>query len=141
MRYIELIGRVFYSLIFLMTIASHFSQETIGYAESNGVPAASFLVPFSGIIAILGALSIILGFRTRVGAMLIVIFLVPVTLMMHAFWTETDPMQAKMQMVNFMKNLSLLGAAMMISYFGPGPVSFDERRSLNDKAKDPRFKA
>ncbi|MFL5763912.1 MAG: DoxX family protein [Bacteroidia bacterium] len=125
MRYIELIGRVFYSLIFLMTVTFHFSHAAVEHAQAQHVPAASFLVPFSGILATLGAISIMLGYRTRVGAMLIVIFLVPVTIMMHAFWMETDPMHAQMQMSNFMKNLALLGAALIISYFGAGPVSFD----------------
>jgi putative oxidoreductase len=114
-----------------MTVAFHFSDKAIGYAQSKNVPAAFFLVPLSGIIAVLGGLSILLGFRTRVGAMLIVIFLVPVTITMHAFWLETDPMQAQMQMSNFMKNIALLGAAMMISYFGAGPVSFDRKGSVN----------
>jgi putative oxidoreductase len=125
MKYLVVTGRFFYSLIFLMTVMSHFSAATVAYAQSKGVPASSFLVPFSGILAILGALSIILGYKAKWGAWLIIIFLVPVTLMMHTFWKETDPMQVQMQATNFMKNLSMFGAALLIAYFGSGPLSLD----------------
>jgi putative oxidoreductase len=123
-----------------MAIITHFSAEGIGYAASKGVPSASLLVPASGVIAALGAISIILGFRARMGALLIVIFLIPVTFFMHAFWKETDPMQMQMQMSNFMKNLSLLGAALLLCYFGAGPMSMDHERELLKKASSEKLK-
>jgi putative oxidoreductase len=128
MKYIPLIGRIFFSLIFLMTAFNHFSGKTIAYAASQNVPLASVFVPASGIIATLGGLSILLGYRARLGAWLIVLFLVPVTLIMHNFWTITDPMMRQMQMVMFLKNISMLGAALMITYFGSGPLSIDAKR-------------
>jgi putative oxidoreductase len=131
MKYTVLIGRIFYSLIFLMTVVSHFSAGAAGYAQSKGVPAASFLVPLSGVIAFAGALSIILGYKAKLGGWLIVLFLVPVTITMHAFWMEADPMQAQMQMAMFMKNISMLGAALLITYFGSGPFSIDNRTGTN----------
>lgn len=104
----------------------HFKPETAQYAASAGVPMASVLVPLSGIIAILGALSIILGFKAKLGAWLIILFLIPVTFMMHKFWGITDPMQMQMQMSLFMKNIALIGGALIISYFGAGPLSIDK---------------
>lgn len=127
MKIIVLLGRIFFSLIFLMTIVTHFSKGVIGFAGSKGVPGASFIVPLSGVIATLGAISIILGFKARVGAWLIVLFLIPVTLMMHDFWTVTDPQMRQMQMAMFMKNVSMLGGALMITYFGSGPLSVDRK--------------
>jgi putative oxidoreductase len=126
MKSLVIIGRVFFSLIFLMTLMGHFKQQTIDYVSSQGVPAASYLVPLSGIIASVGALSIILGYKAKAGAWLLIIFLIPVTFYMHAFWKETDPL--KMQMTNFMKNLSLIGAALLITYFGSGPLSIDKEK-------------
>lgn len=108
-----------------MTIFSHFSKGTVGYATAHGVPLASLAVPLSGIIAILGGLSITLGYKAKWGGWLIVLFLVPVTIMMHNFWTVKDPMMAMMQKTNFLKNLSMLGAALLIAYFGSGPLSLD----------------
>ena len=124
-----LLGRFFYALIFLMAAAAHFSKQTIAYAASQGVPLASVAVPLSGIIALVGGLSILLAYRTTIGGWLIVLFLVPVTLMMHNFWTVHDPMMAQTQMVMFMKNVALLGAALLITQFGSGPLSLDVRRS------------
>jgi len=84
-------------------------------------------VPLSGVIALLGGLGILLGFKARYGAWLIVIFLVPVTFMIHDFWTVADPMMRQMQQINFMKNLAMLGAALMITHFGSGPLSVDKK--------------
>jgi putative oxidoreductase len=74
-----------------------------------------------------GGLSILLGYRARLGAWLVVLFLVPVTLMMHKFWTIGDPMMAQMQQIMFLKNVSMLGGALLISQFGAGPISLDSR--------------
>src|SRR3989442_1489815 len=126
MKYIVLIGRILYSFIFLHAIMFHFSGDAIAYAASAGVPAASFVVPFSGILAFAGALSIILGYKAKMGAWLIIIFLIPVTFFMHAFWKEADHMRMQMQLAMFLKNISMLGAAFMISYFGSGPLSIEK---------------
>jgi putative oxidoreductase len=133
MKLIVVLGRLLFSFIFLGTIFSHFSAKTIDYAASAGVPAASFFVPLSGVIATIGALCIIFGFKARFGGWLIILFLIPVTLYMHRFWTVTDPMMHQMQMVNFLKNLSLMGGALLITYFGAGPVSIDNRMNKETK--------
>jgi len=121
------LGRLFFSAIFIMSGFSHFSSDTVAYAASQNVPFASFLVPLSGVMAIIGGVSVLLGFRARWGALLLLAFLVPVTLMMHNFWTFTDPMMYQMQMAHFMKNLAMIGAALLIYYFGAGPNSIDNK--------------
>jgi len=128
MKYLVLLGRFFYAFIFLLALPDHFHAKTVAYAAAAGVPLASIAVPLSGIIAFLGGLSILLGYRAKLGAWLISIFLVPVTLMMHKFWGLSDPHMAMMQQINFLKNTSLLGAAFLIAYFGSGPLSLDARR-------------
>jgi putative oxidoreductase len=102
--------------------------QTIAYAASQGVPLAALAVPFSGLLALAGGLSILLGYRARIGAWLIALFLVGVTPLMHNFWTVTDPMMYQMQMIMFMKNVSMLGGALVISQLGSGPWSLDTRR-------------
>jgi putative oxidoreductase len=126
---VVILGRFLFALIFVMAGANHFNKQTIGYAASQGVPLAAVVVPLSGVLAIVGGVSILLGYRAKLGAWLIVLFLIPVTLMMHKFWTATDPMTAQIQMVMFMKNVSMLGGALLISHFGAGPFSLDVRRS------------
>ena len=129
MRYLVPIGRFLYVAIFLAAPVGHFSPQAIAYAGQAGVPFPALLVPASGILAFAGALSILLGYKARIGAWLLVLFLVPVTVMLHNFWAVQDPMMAQMQQAMFMKNLSLLGTALLITQFGAGPVSLDERAS------------
>jgi putative oxidoreductase len=124
MKAVVLFGRIFFSLIFLNTIFAHFSEQGINYAASAGVPIPGILVPLSGVIAILGGLSLVFGYKAKAGAWLIVVFLIPVTLWMHNFWAF-EGAEAQTQMINFVKNLSLLGGAFLITYFGAGPLSFD----------------
>jgi putative oxidoreductase len=120
-------GRLLFALIFLMSGPMHFSSQIIGYAASQGVPLASLVVPFSGLLAIVGGLSIVLGYRARAGAWLLIVFLLGVT-PLHNFWAVTDPMMHQMQFVMFLKNLAMLGGALLISQLGTGPWSLDARK-------------
>ena len=126
---IVLLGRLLFGLIFILSGPNHFSPQTIAYAASQGVPLASLAVPASGLLALAGGLSILLGYRAKIGAWLIVLFLLPVTFMMHKFWGVSDPTMAQLQMVMFMKNFALIGCALLISQFGAGPLSLDARKS------------
>jgi len=125
MRYVVLAGRILFALIFITASPRHFSKEGIQHAADLGVPLAGVAVPISGVLALAGGLSIALGYKTRWGAWALVAFLIPVTLMMHAFWKLQDPASAHIQQAMFAKNLSMLGAALMIAYFGSGPRSID----------------
>ena len=120
------LGRLLIALIFLMSGFTHFSKQTIGFAASQGVPLASIVVPAAGLLAFFGGLSILLGYRAKLGAWLIVIFLIGVT-PMHKFWGIADPMMQQTQMVMFMKNLTMLGGALLITQLGSGPWSLDRR--------------
>lgn len=121
------VGRFFFSLIFILSGFRHFSSELISYAASAGVPMAQVFVPVSGVLAIVGGLSVLLGYHARMGALLLLLFLVPVTFSMHAFWTISDPQQSQMQMAHFMKNLSLIGASFFIFFMGSGPFSIEKK--------------
>jgi putative oxidoreductase len=114
-----------FSLIFITSVFGHFTRGGIDAAAAHGVPFAVVLVPLSGILALVGGLSVLLGYRARFGAFMLLLFLVPVTLIMHRFWGLSDPQMAMMQRVNFMKNVSLMGGALVLMYYGAGPVSLD----------------
>ena len=126
MRSLVPVARLLFAAIFLMSAPGHFQAGTIAYAAQQGVPFASILVPLSGILALAGGLSVLLGWHARAGAWLLVVFLVPVTLAMHAFWAVSDPTMRMFQQAFFMKNLAMLGGALGIAYWGAGPVSLDE---------------
>jgi putative oxidoreductase len=125
---ITLLARFLFVLIFLMAGPMHFSSKDIAYAASQGIPLASIAVPFTGVIAFLGGLSILLGYRARIGGWLIVLFLAAITPTMHKFWAATDPMMGQIQLAMFFKNVSMLGGALFISQVGSGPWSLDTRR-------------
>lgn len=121
MAVVVLLGRILFSAIFVLSSFNHFQKPLVSVAAAQGVPMPELLVPLSGIIALLGGLSIIFGYKARLGALLLIVFLIPVTIMMHNFWAAPDPMAQ--QLINFMKNLSMLGGALIILYFGSGPYS------------------
>jgi putative oxidoreductase len=118
-----LVGRILFAVIFIVAAPRHFSREGIEHAAELGVPFAGVLVPLSGAMALLGGLSIALGYQAQVGAWMLVAFLVPVTFAMHAFWKNADPVAFHTQQAMFAKNLAMLGAALLIAHFGSGPFS------------------
>jgi putative oxidoreductase len=124
---LTVLGRFLYSSLFISAGLGHFSAATIGYAASQGVPLAGIAVPLSGVMAIVGGLSVLLGYKARYGALILIAFLIPVTVMMHAFWGVSDPMQRQIQMVMFMKNTALVGSTLLVYIFGSGPASLESR--------------
>ena len=124
--YVFVLGRILYGGFFLLGGINHFQNLGMmsGYAASKGVPAAKPGVIVSGLLILIGGLLVILGWHVRIGLAAIVVFLVPVTLLMHNYWIETDMMGRINQSVNFQKNIALLGAAlMMLMIPRPWPLS------------------
>lgn len=119
MDVVFLIGRVLFVMIFLFagsTIHLLNAQQGIQYARMYNVPLAGLGVPLTGVLAVLGGLSVVLGVWGDLGALLIAAFLVLITPFMHAFWKEEDQMQQQNQMTHFMKNMAMLGGALVLFY-------------------------
>lgn len=129
MKFVFALGRVLFSLAFIIKPLEHFTGKHLPLAETMGVPFPSVLVPIWGIIGLIGGLSILLGLFPRMGAWLIVLFLAPITYYMHPFWTQNGFAET-MHSLCFWKNLSMLGAALMITYTGSGPLSMTKDRDL-----------
>jgi putative oxidoreductase len=137
LRFAVPLGRLLFAIIFIQGGFFHFSPAAIAYARAQDVPFAVVAVPLSGLMALVGGLSVLLGYKTRWGAMLLVLFLVPVTLLMHQFWRVEDPMAAAVQQAMFLKNLAMLGGAFLIAYFGAGPGSVDDYLQRRAAAEPP----
>jgi putative oxidoreductase len=120
-----LIGRILYGGFFLIGGVNHFVKMTSykQYVRMKHVPAPGVAVGVSGLLLLLGGLSVLLGFWPYIGLLLIAIFLVGVTPKMHAFWSVGDPMAKMGEQVNFMKNVALLGAALAMVAI-PQPWTF-----------------
>ena len=125
MKLLVPIGRALFALIFLNAVISNFSSGAIDAGAAHGVPLATLAVPLAGILAGLGGLMILFGYRARFGAFLLLVFLVPVTLVMHDFWNVTDATQAGFQRAAFLKNTALVGTLFLFMYYGAGPFSLD----------------
>jgi len=110
-----LVGRVIVGCFFLMNGFNHFAQLNMltGYPKSKGIPAPALAVGGSGVLLFLGGLSLLLGYHPTIGAALLVIFLLSAMFGIHNFWSVQDP-QAKMgEMINFLKNMAILGLLLM----------------------------
>ena len=125
MAWLVLLGRLLYSLIFIMSGMGHFMQEDMmtQYAQAKGLPAARAMVLLSGVVLLLAGLGILLGIYVQVAALALFVFLLLAAFTMHAFWKESDPMARATEQAMFMKNLALAGGALLIMYFGSGPYS------------------
>lgn len=116
MDVVALIGRILFVVLFLGSAFGHFTQSAAmaGYAQSKGVPAAKVAVLVSGVVMLVGALMVLLGLWGDLGALLLVIFLLPTAFLMHAFWKETDAQTKQLEMIQFQKDLALAGASLFI---------------------------
>lgn len=116
MDVVALIGRILFVLLFLGSGVGHLAKADAmaGYAASRGLPQPKLAVMGSGVLIIVGALMVLLGIWMDLGALLLVIFLIPTAVLMHPFWKETDPMAKQNEMIAFQKDISLAGAALVI---------------------------
>jgi putative oxidoreductase len=119
MDVIVLIGRILFAFLFLSSGVSHFTQRQVmaQYAGAKRVPSPMAAVLGGGVLLLAGGLSILLGIWPDLGALLLVAFLVPTALLMHNFWTETDPQGRMNETVQFSKDIALAGAAIMLFAF------------------------
>lgn len=109
------LGRILLGGFFLLSGINHLReyQAMSKYAASKNVPFPQWAVIFSGLLILLGGLGVILGIYPRLSLVLILIFLIPVSFIMHPFWKEKSP-QKDQDMINFMKNMALVGACLML---------------------------
>jgi len=128
-----LIGRILVGCYYLMGAWHHFSDVgTMSHqAAIHGVPAPTVAVLAAGVLLLVGGLSFLLGVFPRVGVAAVVLFLVPVTLIMHPFWADRDPMRRMNDFINFTKNVGLLGSTLMfLAVPRPWPYSLERRLRL-----------
>lgn len=119
------IGRALFSFLFIASGVNHLAKhgDLTEYARAKGVPAPGMMVVITGLMLLVGGFSVLLGYRVDVGGWILFAFLVPAAVGVHTFWKETDPMRKAGEMAQFMKNLALAGASLLLAYFGSGPYS------------------
>ncbi|NEO98239.1 MAG: DoxX family protein [Symploca sp. SIO2E9] len=131
MNYIPLVARTFIAIIFLYSGVKkilNFSG-TQQMMTDQGLPLVGMLLIGAIVFELLGAISLVLGYKTRWGSLLLIIFLIPSTIIFHNFLA--DPTET----ISFLKNLAILGALLMVYYYGAGPVSLDTQTSSADNSR------
>jgi putative oxidoreductase len=116
MEYIILLGRILLGGFFIYGGYNHIRnlEMVSGYAQSKGVPSPKAASVVSGVLLLIGGLSVLLGVYPDVGVIALVLFLAPVSFKMHAFWKVQDPMAKMGERVNFQKNIAILGAVLIL---------------------------
>ncbi|WP_149824338.1 DoxX family membrane protein [Streptomyces tailanensis] len=116
MDVLVLIGRILFAALFLSSALSHLKQsKTMAeYAASRGAPSSVSVIRGTGLLLLIGGLSVLLGIWADLGALLLAVFLIPTALLMHAFWKESDAQARQMETVQFQKDMALAGASLML---------------------------
>lgn len=120
-RFAPLLGRIFLSAIFIISSVRKILdfEGTRAYMDNAGLPMTGVLLVGAIVFELAGGLSVLLGFKARLGAILLIIFLVPTTLVFHMDFSDQG------QIIHFMKNLSILGGLLLVAAFGSGPYCLD----------------
>ncbi|APV49963.1 DoxX family protein [Betaproteobacteria bacterium GR16-43] len=123
-----LAGRILLGLIFILSGFGKITgyEGTAGYMASKGMPFVNLLLPAAIAVELGGGLLLAIGFKARWAALAIFLFLIPTTLIFHAFW-GIDPKEAATQQINFLKNVAIMGGMLMLFAHGPGAYSVDKR--------------
>ena len=130
-NFVALVGRIFLAAIFVISGVNKLTDfsGTAAFMSGAGLPAAEFLLVLTILIEIAGGLMIILGLYTRQLALILFLFMIPVTAVFHNPWSAGDPVQIQQQMIHFLKNLAIMGGLLHLSAFGPGYFSIEARKS------------
>lgn len=112
-----LVGRIIFGLFWLHAAFSHFKglDYLTKYAKAKGTPAPSLAVAGSGVMLLLGGLSMLFGVFPTIGIVLLVIFLLGASFQIHNYWKVDDAQMKQTDQINFMKNMALVGALLMLS--------------------------
>lgn len=123
-----LVGRILLALLFLMSGIGKIGgfAGTAGYMASKGLPMVEVLLAITIVIELGAALMLILGYKARLGAAALLLWMIPVTFIFHNYWAMPADQQM-IQQIMFMKNLGLMGGMLYIMAFGSGPMSLDKK--------------
>lgn len=126
-RYGSLLGRILIALIFILSGFSKIAgfDGTVGYIASQGLPAPQLLAIAAIIMEIGGGLMLVLGWRARWGAAALFVFTALAALLFHNFWSAPAD-QAQIQMIMFMKNISIMGGLLFVLVYGSGQLSLEK---------------
>ena len=122
-----LLGRLCISTLFILAGVGKLLDYngTYQYMHAKGMLAIPFFLIGAAVVEILGGISLLVGYKTRIGAAALLLFLIPVTTIFHNFWAAEDVMARQLQLTEFLKNLAVFGGLLYVLSTGPGKMSVD----------------
>jgi putative oxidoreductase len=132
-RWVPLLGRALLAAIFIVSGLAKIADfgGSLGYMQAQGMPAAEVFLVLAIVVELACGAGLLLGASARVSATVLALYLIPVTLIFHPFWAYTG-MEQRMQLVNFLKNLAIMGGLAFVATYGPGLLSITARRRRNE---------
>ncbi len=130
---LAIVGRLCLTAVFLVSAFTHLIpnfQSAAEGLEAQGLPAAPPVLLVVIAVLVIGGTSVVLGYKARLGATLLLLFLIPYTLYFQPPWNVGTEAEFSQQLVGFLKNVGLAGGMLLIIAAGPGPGSIDERYHL-----------
>jgi putative oxidoreductase len=123
-KWVLLVGRIGLGIIFLLSGLGKLAawNGTVAFVASKGIP--EFLLVGATALELLGAVSLLTGFKARWGATALLVFLVPVTLVFHNFWGAQGS-EVQEQLTQFLQNVAIAGGLFVELAAGPGALSVD----------------
>lgn len=127
---VSLAARILLAALFLPAGLSKIAgfAGTVGYIASVGLPLPTLGAVIAIAVEVLGGAALIVGYQTRIVAAGMALFTIVAGVFFHNFWAAA-PEAVMVQQIMFMKNLAIAGGLLMITAFGPGALSLDERRA------------
>lgn len=115
-----LIGRILFSLVFIRSGMNHLlrTDASAGYAAYKKVPRARAMVLVTGVLMLAGAVAVILGIWLDLAALGLSLFVLVAAFVMHRFWEESDPQARAAEESQFMKNIAIVGAGIVLAAVG-----------------------
>lgn len=120
MRTIFLTGRILFSLLFIIAGISDFTDTFINYTATIGVPLPYVFIPLSGMMAVIGAASILFGYKAKSGAWLILLFALPVSVYTQQFGMLLGELNIHLQQGTHLSNIIITSGTVAIAFMGQG---------------------
>ena len=127
-RIMPLVGRILISVIFLLSGFGKLTSwsSSAAFLAARHFPIPSAMVAGAVIVELIGGLCLVFGFKARIVAFIMFLYMIPTTLIFHNFWALQGAARGDNQ-IHFLKNVAIMGGLLMVSAYGPGKLSIDGR--------------
>jgi uncharacterized membrane protein YphA (DoxX/SURF4 family) len=130
-----LVGRIVFAWFFLVQVSTYLGDwdGTLTLLTFRGVPGGAFLLAVVLLLLTMGAISLIFGFHTRYGALILFVVTIIATVSLHDYWHIADAAERGTEFQRFVSNTAIAGGLLLLVGMGPGPIAIDNTRAAPKK--------